>query len=208
MQADQVERHIAKIISWVFHPLWIPMIALLLMFQMETLSIYIISEKAKWLILGMVAIATMVFPMLIMALFVRKGLVRSLKMEGREERLYPYILMMVVYYVMYLLFGSIKLPFIVNGLFLCVSMVVLCVLIVNFWWKLSIHAAAMGGMSGIFIAIAIRYELDLILPIGVMLLASGMVGFARLKLDAHKPAQVYVGFLAGITVSTLLYFLL
>jgi membrane-associated phospholipid phosphatase len=109
---------------------------------------------------------------------------------------------------MYLLFGSINLHVIVNGLFLCVSVVILSVLIINIWWKVSIHTASMGGITGIFIAIAIRYELELLFLIGMMLFISGLVGFARLKLDAHKPSQVYVGFLVGMTMSMLLYFLL
>jgi hypothetical protein len=208
MSGNQAEQAIARIISWVFHPLWIPLFALLLIFQLETLSVYLIADKVKWLIIGMVLMATLVFPLLIIMLFVRKGLVSSIKMERREERLYPYLLMMVVYYVMYLLFGSIKLPVIVNGLFLCVSLVILCVIIINIWWKVSIHTASIGGVTGIFTAIAIRYELDLLFLIALMMLISGLVGFARLKLNAHKPAQVYVGFLAGMMVSIVLYFLL
>lgn len=208
MSGNHAEHAIAKVISWVFHPLWIPLFALLLIFQLETLSVYLIADKARWLIIGMVLMATLVFPLLIIMLFVRKGLVSSIKMERREERIYPYLLMMVVYYVMYLLFGSIKLPTIVNGLFLSVSVVILCVVIINIWWKVSIHMASIGGVTGIFTAIAIRYELDLLILIGLLMLISGLVGFARLKLDAHKPAQVYVGFLAGISVSMLLYLLL
>ncbi len=208
MQGEQIERSFAKVISWLFHPLWIPILGLLLIFQIDTLSVFLIPDKAKWLILGMVLVATMIFPLLIISLFVRKGLVSSIRMEKREERIYPYLLMMLVYYVMYLLFGSIKLPFFVNGLFLSVALVILVVIVINIWWKVSIHAAAMGGITGIFIALAIRYELNLVIVIGLLLLISGLVGFARLKLDAHKPSQVYVGFLVGTVISMLLYFLL
>ena len=207
MQANDREQLLAKIVSWTFHPLWVPILALILLFQLDTISVYIIPDKARYLILLMVFLGSLAFPALVMMLFVRKGLLSSLYMEKREERLYPFLLMMVLYYILYLLFGSINLPFLVNGLFLSVSVVILVVMIINIWWKLSIHTSALGGITGIFTAIAIKYSLDLLWLICVCILISGLVGWARLKLDAHKPAQVYVGFLVGIVITMILYFL-
>jgi len=203
-----MEDRVARIISYVFHPLFVPLYSLALIFQLETLTVYLIPDKAKWLIMGMALTATIVLPFLLINLFIRKGLIKSLQMESREERIYPYLLMMLVYYVMYLLFSTIKLPVIAGGMFLGTSVVILAVVVINFWWKVSIHAAAMGGMTGAFTAIAIRYELDIILLISLLIFCSGLVGFARLKLNAHKPTQVYVGFLVGMIGLMLVYFLL
>lgn len=203
-----MEEKIARIISYLFHPIFVPLYLLALIFQLETLSIFMIPDKAKWLIIGMVATASIALPLLILALFIRKGLIKTMQMETREERMYPYLIMMLVYYVMYLLFSSIKLPVIANAMFLGISMIVLAVVIINFWWKISVHATAMGGMAGAFIAIAIRFELDLLFLISLVILCSGLVGFARLKLNAHKPAQVYLGFLVGMIGMMLVYFLL
>jgi len=33
--------------------------------------------------------------------------------------------------------------------------------------------------------------------IAVTILVSGLIGFARLKLQAHTPAQIYAGFILG-----------
>lgn len=203
-----MEDRVARIISYVFHPLFVPLYSLALIFQLENLTVYLIPDKAKWLIMGMALTATIVLPFLLINLFIRKGLIKSLQMESREERIYPYLLMMLVYYVMYLLFSTIKLPVIAGGMFLGTSVVILAVVVINFWWKISIHAAAMGGMTGAFTAIAIRYELDIILLISVLIFCSGLVGFARLKLNAHKPTQVYAGFLVGMIGLMLVYFLL
>ena len=48
--------------------------------------------------------------------------------------------------------------------------------------------------------------LDYILAL-VMLMA-GIVGYARLKLNAHTPAQVYSGFLLGVVVEIITLFLI
>lgn len=202
-----MEERFAKIISYLFHPLFIPVCMLALILQMETLSVFIIPANAKWLIMGMVVTSSVILPVLIITLFLRKGLIRSLQMETREERMYPYMLMMLVYYVMYLLFTSIKLPVIASAMFLGVALVILAAVIINFWWKISVHTTAMGGMTGAFIAIARIYELNLLSLILVSVLLSGVVGFARLKLNAHKPSQVYLGYLVGMSVMMLVYFL-
>jgi membrane-associated phospholipid phosphatase len=39
------------------------------------------------------------------------------------------------------------------------------------------------------------------------LVVSGIVGYARLRLNAHSPAQVYAGFLLGAVLVTLLFVL-
>lgn len=54
----------------------------------------------------------------------------------------------------------------------------------------------LGGLSGI----AIRLNLDFTAMIIYGLIVSGLLGFARLKLNAHKPFQVYTGFLLGFFV--------
>jgi membrane-associated phospholipid phosphatase len=203
-----MERTLAKIISYTFHPLLIPLYSLFLIFRLNTLSIYIIPDQAKWLIVGMVTIATIAFPFLLILLFIRRGIIKSLQMEEREERLYPYLMMTVVYYVMYLLFNSVKIPHMVTNLMLGIALILLTVLIINLWWKISIHTAAIGGMMGAFLAIAARYYLDLQWLIAFLILVAGLVGYARLKLDTHRPSQIYMGFLVGATGMILIYFLI
>jgi membrane-associated phospholipid phosphatase len=126
-------------------------------------------------------------------------------MEKREERLYPSLIVAVTYYVMYILFNSISIPGIVTNFFLGVATLMLIVLLAGFRWKISIHMAACGGCTGAFIGIAARYELNIVWLIALFVLLSGIVGFARLKLNAHKPSEVYSGFLAGVVLMLLLY---
>lgn len=201
-----MEKTIAKIISYGFHPLLIPLFSLFIMLKINILSIYIIPETVKWLILGMVSSATIAFPGLMMWLFVKVRIIRSLQMEEKEERQYPYLIFTIVYFVLYLLFNSIKIiPPIILINILGTALLLICVLIINFWWKISIHMAAIGGMTGSFISIAIRFELNLLLLISVLIIISGMVGFARLKLNAHTQSQIYAGFIMGISAMMGMY---
>ncbi len=202
------ESNLAKGISYALHPLLIPLYALLLIFRLQTLSVYIIPEAARWLILGMTAISTIAFPILIILLFIRKGLIGNLRMEKQEERMYPCLIVSVIYYVMYLLFQSIKIPGIVSNFFLGVATLMLLALFINLKWKISLHMLAMGGISGTFAGIAAAYELNIVWLVALWLLLSGVAGYARLKLNAHKASEVYFGFLAGAAGMFLLYYLM
>ena len=79
-------------------------------------------------------------------------------------------------------------------------MLVLISLLVNYLTKISIHMVAMGGIFGTFAGLANGFHYDLWLILFILALASGLTGFARLKLNAHTEAQVYTGFAVGVFV--------
>jgi membrane-associated phospholipid phosphatase len=57
-----------------------------------------------------------------------------------------------------------------------------------------------GGITGAILAISYRLQSDIQLSFFSILLIAGFVGYARLKLNAHTPAQVYTGFLVGFLI--------
>lgn len=87
----------------------------------------------------------------------------------------------------------------------CVSVVL--TLIINLFWKVSAHAIGIAGVVGAVIGLSLRIHYNLS-PLIIMLISLfGLVGFARLKLLAHTPSQVYVGFLVGFASEITLYLL-
>jgi membrane-associated phospholipid phosphatase len=60
----------------------------------------------------------------------------------------------------------------------------------------------MGGLVGTFLGLALRYQVDALQLVSALVLLSGLVGYARLRLNAHTPAQVYAGFLSGVALLT------
>lgn len=192
-----MEIRLAKIISGVLHPILLPFYTIVLMLQLNTISIVIIPEQARWLIIGMILIATIVFPFLILLLFMRKGIINSLHLDEKEERLYPYVMMIIIYYILYLLFTTAKIPHLINIFLAGTSALIMLTLVINIRWKISIHTAGIGGVTGAFTGISIHYMLDIHWLIIILILLSGISGYARLKLESHKPAQVYWGWLMG-----------
>ncbi len=63
--------------------------------------------------------------------------------------------------------------------------------------------AGVGAFSGLALYTSYYYGLQLLLFIAVTFLLAGLVGTARLKLKAHTPAEVYLGYLLGLGASFL-----
>jgi membrane-associated phospholipid phosphatase len=74
--------------------------------------------------------------------------------------------------------------------------------VINLKWKVSIHMLGMGGIVGTIIGLILRYQIDAIQLVMTLVLLSGIVGYSRLRLDAHTPLQVYVGFILGTLILT------
>jgi membrane-associated phospholipid phosphatase len=70
-------------------------------------------------------------------------------------------------------------------------------LIVNLKWKISAHMIGLGGVTGAITAISQKFSIDLLFVLLLLIFISGIVGWARLYLYAHKPSQVYTGFVVG-----------
>jgi len=78
---------------------------------------------------------------------------------------------------------------------------------INLWWNISIHAAGAGALTATVIALAFRMHTPLTFYLLAVILVSGVILSARLKLNSHNPAQVWTGFLTGL-IGIILFILL
>lgn len=192
-----MEVKFAKIISIVFQPLIMPLLTLLILFNSNTFIAFSISEEAKIFIYFLFIAFTVVFPTLIFLALIRRGVISSLEMPHASERRLPFIISIVLYFGLYYTLRKLELPGIVYVLLLGTILSIVVCFFVTLFWKISIHMIAVGGVIGSLLALSIRLGADFILPIYVVVLLSGFIGYARLKLYAHTPAQVYSGFVVG-----------
>ena len=57
-----------------------------------------------------------------------------------------------------------------------------------------------GGLMGLMFAYSLLFHVNLISVLILISLLGGILGWARLKREAHTPAQVYVGFVGGFFI--------
>lgn len=197
---------LAQLISIIFHPLLIPTIGFLLLFN-SGFYFALLPYKIEQYILLVVFISTFVLPLLsIGVLALRPGF--DIKMEKSSDRILPLMFSSVFYYFGYLLLK--KLPvFPIYTFFIVASILVqISLLLISLKWKISAHAAAIGGLLGGFFALSFRlFEYPLMILL-FLIISSGLVASSRLILQKHSNAQVYAGFGLGFLIMNLSILLL
>ncbi len=57
--------------------------------------------------------------------------------------------------------------------------------------------ASIGGLTGFLISVSIILKTDIPVLIISAIIISGFLGYSRIRLGAHKPSEVYAGFVLG-----------
>src|SRR5210317_895008 len=185
------ETRLARVISYIFHPLLIPTYVLILFFSLNIYFSYAIPAYSKIKITGLVFITTFLFPLLLNIVFLRNKVITSLYLKARDERLLPIVVTAVFYYMTYLLIKKINLPDYYHLYLLGATLLIIIALIINFFTKISLHLLALGGVTGIFLGLSLNMMIEIPYLITAVFFVSGLTGFARLKLKQHNSAEVY-----------------
>ncbi len=199
----------ANIISHLFHPLLMATYGCLIVFFGLTDTIYFIFTpfKLKLVLTFTIFSFTFLLPVLNLLILYKLGYVSSLMVEHRRERTFPLLMTSLCYFgLFYMIYDfniwpAIKL-FILGG-----GLCIFFAAIVTLWWQISAHMIGIGGLIGALSAICYFMQMPILMAICACLIIAGCIGFARLKLNAHTPAQVYVGFIFGCLVQFSLFFL-
>ena len=200
-----METKLAKIISIVFQPLLVPTYTLLIIFSLNSYISLLVPVQARHVLMWIVFLSTFVFPVLFIFILYKRGFIKTLNMDDKEERIFPLIVTGVFYLLMYYIVWNSQFDSVYNMLFLGSALLIIMALIISIYWKISMHMIGVGGMLGALIGVAMETYVDLAFYVILVALVCGLVGFARLKLKAHTPAQVYAGFLAGFCLMLFLF---
>jgi len=160
-------------------------------------------EGKKYIYL-VVVLTTMVLPLVLMPILLRTKVITSYLLPNRDERRIPLLIIALLYMTGAFVLQKVDAPVILSLFLNGSSMVILAVAIINWKWKISIHMAGIGGVTGMVLAISMRWMLNEQAIIAILFLVAGLTGYARLKDDDHTPAQVYAGYLTGLIINFLL----
>jgi membrane-associated phospholipid phosphatase len=187
----------ARLVSALLNPLLMPAYAFLLLFSFQAYFSFIIPLQAKMLILLVLIVNTALLPLISLLVLKRMGMITSLNLEKREDRLYPLLLGTVLLYLSWILLRKLNLPGIYSTFLFGATLLTLLILLISWKYKISMHTASAGGVLGMLLGLHIQAYVSIIPLISLCFFLSGLIGSARLILRAHTPAQVYSGFLLG-----------
>ena len=197
----------AKIISVLFHPLLMPTYALIIIFNSNTHYSYMPFEAQK-LIYILVFLCTFLIPVSTIPFLMNLKAVSGVSLRNQRERIIPLSISALSYYFAYYLLGQLPLSTIgfIKIMILASMLLIVLSLIVSLKWKISAHLIGIGGLIASMFFYALYFVADFTTLIILLSLIAGAVAFARLNLQAHSPAQVYVGFLTGFAGMLLVLF--
>jgi len=187
----------AKVISVLFHPLIVPTAGIYILFHTNSYLNYAITAEFKNAILLLIAICTFVIPTLVTFLLLNKNVINSLEMESSKERVIPYIFTIAFYFLTLYMLNRAPIPPIILKFIVATTISIILAFIINFKWKISAHMIGMGGLLGALITVALLLHVYMLPLIVLVFIVAGLLGSARLILNAHTPAQVYLGFVLG-----------
>lgn len=193
-----MQTKLAHAISIIFHPLLIPTYAFLILFSINAYFSLLIPYPSKLRILSLIFIITFVFPTLVILFFKSRNIISSLQMKNREERVYPYIVAGIFFSLAFYLIRIIQISPIFQYFCLGSAILLFIAFLINFLWKISIHMIAIGGLTGMILGLSFMSIINNILLIYGCFFVSGLIGFARLRLNAHSNAQIYAGYFLGL----------
>ena len=188
-----------NIISLVFQPLLMPTYAMILLMNMDIF----LPLALFWR--GVAIVGTMlftgVFPAIPILMMMKRGEVNDLFISKKEERTMPYLFSFMAY-VFWALFmwRTLQFPTFIVAMGMGSALSIFVILLINLRWKISAHAAGMGGFCASIFGVCYRTAINPVWLFVTVLCISGLVALSRLELKAHTPTQVLAGFLIGFAM--------
>ena len=184
-----------KIVSILFHPVFVPTITVFLVVKIYS-NIIILENQAGIILIG-TCVFSLILPLLSVFILLLTKKIDSLEMPKKEERFLPILFaliwMILGFYFMKEIFSYAP---IMKSIYLGAIYVMLIALLITKKWKISLHMLAIGGATGVFIMLEFLFGQNLMLLL-ITILISGILGFSRLSLKAHSLNQIYAGFILG-----------
>ena len=200
-------RFMAKVVSYIFHPLFVPTYIFLLLMLLVPYEFAGITPWQLKLRLFSVFWLTAFFPAFAVFLLWRLKFSESIFLRTQKERIIPYIITMFFYWWMHYLSRNFAdqpavLKFFYTGIFMATA----AGLVLNNYYKISLHGMGMGGASMAIVLFAFYYHQPMGLFIAGALLLTGIVSTSRFLISDHSQKELYMGLLVGALCQAVAYF--
>jgi len=191
-----IDDRLAKIVSAIFHPLLMPLYGLLIIFTAPALYGYLPVQMKK-IVFFIILIEDVLLPVMLISYFRFRNIITTWTMESRKERILP--LITTSFFYIFSVYPTLRfhIPFFIKLFIICSAFLAVAVTIVNFWYKISIHATGAGALTALVMILSLRMHAPLTGLMIIVILISGLVMSSRLWLGSHTAGEVWSGFLLG-----------
>ena len=197
-QQPALLRFFAQMLSYVFHPLFLPFYVCWFLAYMHPSYFTGFSAAGKVRVLLMVSLNAIFFPLITVLLLKALGFLESFLAPTQKDRILLYISSMTFFFwAQYSLREQPEIPRILVAFMFGVFISSAAALMANIYFKISMHGIGMGGFVGIAFVIMQQNTMLMTWPLSITLLIAGLVCTARLICSDPTQKEIYSGLLVG-----------
>jgi membrane-associated phospholipid phosphatase len=185
----------ARVMSMIFTPFYLPLLGLVILFLFSYMSLLPLSYKLS--VLLFVYLLTILLPTLLIHLYRKYQGWKPIDLGRKERRIVPYIISILCYFICIYIMNRLQFPRYISIIVVAALIVQMACALINVWWKISTHSAAIGGVAGAILAFAEIFSYDPTWWLCLALILAGIVCSSRMILRQHSLSQVTAGFLIG-----------
>ncbi len=189
----------AKIISYIFHPVFIPVYVAWFLINIQPYLFASFTEWRKTTTMIQFLVMYSFFPLVTTLLLKGLGFISSIHLKTQRDRIIPYVICMIYYFwVWYVLYRQPEYPRAIVQFSLAIFIASIGGLLANNYIKVSMHAISVGVLSIFMMTLALSQEINFGVYVSVAILITGLVCTARFIASDHSQEEVYVGLIIGI----------
>ena len=189
----------AKIISYIFHPLFIPVYLSWLAVESQSFLFGVFSEWEKTIFISRFGVMYIMFPLVSVLLMKALGFVSSIHLNTQKDRIIPYVVCMIYYWWMwYVLHNQPEYPKQFVILSFAIFLASIGGLMANINIKISMHAIGAGIMAAFVMLLGFSQDINFGVYISISILLAGIICTARFIDSDHTAKEIYVGLLVGV----------
>ncbi len=197
----------ADILSIIFHPILIPLFGLIIIYSSPTLLSFI-PVQLKRMIFVLVVANNVIIPLTLAAILYAKGAITTFNARDRNERVILLTFSLLMYTLTAYLLLRLQVSSLFRAYFISIAVVTLITLMITTVYRISLHAAGIGGLLVLIIFMIILNDISMVWQLISVIIVGAAVLSSRIYLEDHTPAEVWTGLLAGIAVMGTSMFLL
>lgn len=187
--------------SIIFTPFYLPLVGLIILFTMSYLSLLPMAYRLQILILAY--FFTILLPTYLIHFYRKHQGWTLIELGHRERRLVPYLISIFCYFACIWIMERLHIYHFIGSILMAALMVQMSCALINVWWKISTHTAAIGGVAGAVFGFSFIFGFNPVWWYCLILIIAGILGSARMILRQHSLAQVLAGFCVGFVCAAI-----
>lgn len=194
----------AKIISYIFHPIFVPVYIVWFLVYVHPYLFAGFPEFQKIRVVIMAGVTFTFFPLVTILLLKALKFIDSIYLRTQKERVIPFIACMTWYFWIWYVWNNfgktqdvVDMPPEAVKFALATFISTIIGLMVNIKMKVSLHAISAGIVAAFFVFMALTQPLSFGIWLAIVFLLTGLVCTARFLVSDHTTQEVYVGLGVG-----------